>query len=211
MEKIGDNYYPFINLPLPYAYGALEPYIDAKTMQLHHGRHLQAYVDNLNALLKENPRFQTLSLKELVTNPRVPTAIKNNAGGVFNHRFFFDGMKNPAQGAPSGGLSSAINSRFGNFNAFKAAFKAAALSVFGSGYAWLVTDRGRLEIATTPNQNTPLDQNLCPVLTLDVWEHAYYLKHYNLRAAYVDDWFNVIDWDKAGQNYQTCFHAKKTA
>lgn len=218
-----NNYYPFINLPLPYAYDAMEPFIDEKTMMLHHDRHLQTYIDNLNNALKTSPELQKLSLEQLIRNAsRLPeplqTSIRNNAGGVYNHRFFFNSLK-PAESPGSAAVPEAAEAsdpshenqpsgelahRLGSFDNFKSVFKKAALSVFGSGYAWLVTDGGRLRIVTTANQNTPLEQDLCPVLSIDVWEHAYYLKHYNLRADYIDDWFSVIDWEQAEKNYQRC-------
>ena len=209
-----NNFYKFENVPLPYAYNALEPYIDTLTMQIHHGRHLQTYIDNLNKLLEGYPELQRLPLEALVFPIEVlpiekRNGIKNNAGGVYNHRFYFDGMKNTNQKMPVGKLSEAIIETYGSFDAFKAAFKAAALSVFGSGYAWLVVDdQGRLKIITTPNQDTPLTLNLCPVLTIDVWEHAYYLKHYNKRADYIDDWFNVVNWQMANYNYLACFNVQ---
>lgn len=204
-----NEYYPFINLPLPYEYGALEPFIDEKTMMLHHDRHLQTYIDNLNAVLEENPRLQRFSLQQLIRNAsRYPRAtqekIRNNAGGVYNHRFYFDLLKNPSEEKPSGELAVAIINYFGSFENFKEAFKKAALSVFGSGYAFLVSEYGRLRIVTTPNQNSPIEQGMCPILAIDVWEHAYYLKHYNKRADYIDDWFKVINWEQAGKNYKDC-------
>lgn len=203
------NYYPFVNTPLPYAYDALEPYIDAKTMYLHHDRHLQTYIDNLNEILEQNPQLQALSLEQLIVNAsRLPYSlqapIRNNAGGVYNHRLFFAGLTNPSTGIPRGRLNAAITGQFGSFGSFARQFTEAALSVFGSGYAWLVSDRGRLKIVTSANQNTPLEQGLCPVLNLDVWEHAYYLKHYNVRGNYIDDWYHIIDWDAAERNYRNC-------
>ena len=206
-----NNYYPFVNLPLPYPYDELEPYIDTKTMELHHDRHLQTYINNLNDALKECPELQDLSLEQLIMNPyRLPedigTKIHNNAGGVYNHRFFFAGMENPndSAGMPIGRLAAEIIKTYGGFDNFRDAFKKAALSVFGSGYAWLVVCRGKLKIITTANQNTPLEMGMCPVIALDVWEHAYYLKHYNVRADYIDDWFNVVNWTKAEKNYLKC-------
>lgn len=208
-----NDFYKFINLPLPYAFDAMEPFIDAKTMELHHNRHLQAYIDNLNKALEEHPELQQLPLEALVTPPRtLPaanwTAIRNNAGGVYNHRFFFDGLMPAASAkAPAGLLLEELIKTYGSFDAFKTAFKAAALSVFGSGYAWLVVDSaGDLKIITTANQDTPLTWGLCPVLAIDVWEHAYYLKHYNLRADYIDDWFNVINWNRANSLFAACFN-----
>lgn len=200
-----NNFYPFENLPLPYSFDALEPYIDEKTMQLHYGKHLQTYINNLNYLLEENPKLQGLSLENLIRcrlnlPAEIKTAVQNNAGGVYNHRFYFDLLKNPADSKPGGVLLNKIECSYKGFDHFRSAFKKAALSVFGSGYAWLVNDCGKLRIITTANQNNPLSAGLKPVLTIDVWEHAYYLKHYNLRADYIDDWFNIINWDKVSQN-----------
>lgn len=203
-----NNYYPFVNLPLPYPYDELEPYIDTKTMELHHDKHLQTYINNLNDALKGCPELQKLSLEQLiVSSARLPkdigTKIRNNAGGVYNHRFFFNGMQNPedSTGEPCGRLGAEIVKTYGSFDNFKKEFKDAALSVFGSGYAWLVICRGKLGIITTANQNTPLEAGMCPLIALDVWEHAYYLKHYNVRAVYIDDWFNVVNWRMAEANY----------
>lgn len=204
-----NNYYPFVNLPLPYDYDSIEPYIDTKTMELHHDRHLQTYIDNLNSILKENPRLQKFSLEQLIKMScklpaNVQIAVRNNAGGVYNHRFYFDGLANPAQKEPVGMLANEINRQFGGYEKFKASLKKAALSVFGSGYAWLVQNRGKLSIVTTPNQNNPMEQGLCPILNIDVWEHAYYLKHYNVRADYIDNWFEVVNWKKAEDNFVRC-------
>lgn len=206
-----NEHYKFMNLPLPYAYNAMEPYIDEKTMMLHHDRHLQTYIDNLNNILSEYPQFQNWTLEQLIMNvPSLPneiqTPIKNNAGGVFNHQFYFSNLANPASSHPGGMLGEAIENQFGSYQAFQNQFKAAALSVFGSGYAWLVVDAtGQLRIITTQNQDTPLPLGMCPVLNIDVWEHAYYLKHYNKRADYIDDWFHVVNWNNANRNYSRCF------
>lgn len=204
-----NDYYPYTNLPLPYAYNALEPFIDEKTMILHHDKHLQGYINNLNDALKDQPRLQKLSLEQLICNSsRMPTdlqtKVRNNAGGVYNHRFYFDLLANPAAEEPEGKLLAAIHCYFGSFERFKELFKKAALSVFGSGYAWLVSTNGKLSIITTPNQNSPIEKGMRPVLTIDVWEHAYYLKHYNVRAGYIDDWFQIINWPQAEQNYLGC-------
>lgn len=197
-----NQYYPYVNGPLPYEYDALEPWIDAKTMKLHHDRHLQTYIDGLNAIMEENPQLQKLSLRQLILQvgmlPQwLQRPVRNQAGGVYNHRFFFEGMK-PCQKENS--LSKQMMANmvrdFGGFEAFQRKFKDAALSVFGSGYVWLVRVRGRMRIITTANQNTPLAHGVQPLLCLDVWEHAYYLKHYNKRGDYVDEWYNVIDWQK---------------
>lgn len=197
--------YPYVNLPLPYGYGALEPYIDEKTMRLHHDKHLQTYIDNLNKALEEHPYLQRRTLEQLVQGSAgLPEAIRSNAGGVYNHRFYFDLLKNPAAAGPDGALREAVRCCFGDEQRFRDLFKKAALSVFGSGYAWLAWDRGRLRIVTTPNQSSPLEQGMCPILNVDVWEHAYYLKHYNLRAAYLDDWFQVLDWAQAERNFLGC-------
>ena len=199
-----ENRYPYVNTPLPYAYDALEPFIDEKTMHLHHDRHLQTYIDNLNGLLRDCPALQCLPLEKLLTSPcHIPASlavpVRNNAGGVYNHRFFFAGMAPPSGAMVRGRLYCEIDRQFGGLDRFKTLFKAQALEVFGSGYAWLVQEGGRLKITATPNQDTPLARGQYPLLTIDVWEHAYYLKHYNQRAAYIDDWFAVVDWNRAEQ------------
>ena len=195
-----NNFYPFANTPLPYAYKALEPYIDEKTMCLHHDRHLQTYIDNLNKLMDENPALQQFSLEELLTRwCRLPQhlqiPVRNNAGGVFNHRFYFNSMKEPGAPCEAPRLFDEMSLQFKSPEDFKSQFKEAALSVFGSGYAWLVSHGGRLKVITTANQNTPLLNSMTLLLNIDVWEHAYYLKHYNMRAAYIDDWFHLINWE----------------
>ena len=201
-----NNHYPFKNLPLPYDYDALEPYIDTQTMHFHHDKHLQNYIDNLNIALAEQPDLQNMSLEDLIKNADklpcpIQKPIRNNAGGVYNHRFYFDMLANPSSEFPEGKLRKAIYEAFENYPRFKELFKQAALSVFGSGYAWLVSDKGKLNIITTANQNSPLESGLTPILTIDVWEHAYYLKHQNRRAEYIDNWFEIINWEKAEQNY----------
>ena len=201
-----NNYYPFVNQPLPYDDQALEPYIDEKTMHLHHDRHLQTYIDNLNEILKQEVQLQKLSLEQLIQiSGRLPyrlqAPIRNNAGGVFNHRFFFEGMANPSPQAPDGVLRQRIIREFGSLDDFLEQFRSAALSVFGSGYAWLVWNQRRLKIMTTPNQNCPVEQGLRPILVIDVWEHAYYLKHYNLRGNYIKDWMPIINWKQAEKTF----------
>lgn len=199
--------YPFVNPPLPYEYDAMEPYIDAQTMQLHHNRHLQAYVDQLNLILKDQPQYQSLSLEQLLIGadsmpPELQTGIRNNAGGVYNHIFYFMNLHNPAPAAIPFPLQSYLDSAFQNYETFKQAFTDAAMSVFGSGYAWLVIDAfGNPKIMTTTNQNTPWQTNMFPLLNIDVWEHAYYLKHYNLRKDYIKDWFSVVNWERVNQSY----------
>lgn len=197
-----NNYYPFVNTPLPYLYNGLEPFIDEETMHLHHDRHLQTYIDNLNRFLEENPALQQFSLEELLSIWRrlpchLQAPLRNNAGGVYNHRFYFNGMTPPGSPCSAPRLFEAMSRQFGSPEKFQAQFKEAALSVFGSGYAWLVLDRGCLRIVTSANQDTPLFHSRALILNIDVWEHAYYLKHYNLRAAYIDDWFRVVNWKTA--------------
>lgn len=206
------DFYPFVNPPLPYSYQALEPWIDEKTMHLHHDRHLQAYVDNLNKILKDFPNYQGFSLEELLIYSHclpdnIQVSVKNNAGGVFNHVFYFEGLSEQDTFTPKLHVIDGIISSFGNFENFRKTFTDAALSVFGSGYAWLVADCcGMLKIITTANQDCPLSLNLSPVLCIDVWEHAYYLKHYNLRAGYVEDWFQVVNWNRTEENYLNCIY-----
>ena len=203
--------YPFDLVPLPYDYDALEPYMDAETLHYHHDKHLKTYVDNLNNILKDYPQYQNWTLEDLLTNlddlpEDIRQAVMNNAGGVYNHRFYFSNLSNPASPQPFGTLCEAIEKEFCSYRAFQDQFKASALSVFGSGYAWLVVNAaGKLCITTTANQDTPLPLGLLPVLNIDVWEHAYYLKHYNLRADYIDDWFHVINWNNANRNYMRYF------
>ncbi len=203
-----NDHYEFVNEPLPYDYDALEPYIDTKTMHLHHDRHLQTYVDNLNKALKPYEELHKMTLKEMLSCPQAlpecaRTAILNNAGGVYNHRFYFEGMGRHKGVLPCGRLMVAIYQDFQSYEGFTKKMKEAALKVFGSGYAWLVSNRcGQLKIITTANQDSPLVDGLLPILTIDVWEHAYYLKHYNERAKYIDDWFQVIDWEVAERRYQ---------
>ena len=203
--------YPFVNPPLPYATDALEPYIDTKTMELHHDAHLQNYVDQLNAVLANYPQLQKLSLSRLVAEAdqlpwEIADTVKNNAGGMWNHLLYFEQMS-PVHAVrrPFGALEEGIHLRFGNFDVFKEEFKKAALSVFGSGNAWLVTDRNDvLQIVTTPNQDNPLQWGLNPLLILDVWEHAYYLLHYNKRAAYIENWFHVVNFQH-GEALMKCW------
>lgn len=208
-----NEHYKFINTPLPYAYNALEPYIDEKTMRLHHDKHLQTYIDNLNNTLSNYPLYQNWSLEQLIINvPSLPaniqTGVRNNGGGVYNHQFYFSNMANPTSQYPLGALNDLIIKQYGSYETFQKEFREAALSVFGSGYAWLALDAaGLLKIITTANQDTPLSLGMCPILNLDVWEHAYYLKHYNVRADYIDDWFHVVNWDKANRNYMRCYGA----
>ena len=199
MEEYLKQKYPFVNPPLPYAYDALEPYIDEKTMRLHHNAHLQTYVDNLNGIIEQYPALQSWSLPQLLMwNDYLPQEIqkgvRNNAGGVFNHIMYFSRLAPPGKRTPtSGHFLLLLERKFGGFQQFQEALKEAALSVFGSGYAWLVTDsNGQMQILTTANQDNPLADGYYPILALDVWEHAYYLKHYNKRADYIDNWFQCL-------------------
>jgi len=202
------NLYPFTLQPLPYDYSALEPYIDTQTMQLHHDKHLQTYINNLNAVLENTPEYQSWPLEKLLTEinslpPEIRTPIQNNGGGVFNHNLFFEIMTPNGADLKEGKLKDAIESSFGSKEQFEGSFKAAALKVFGSGYLYLVTDAdGNLSLFSAANQETPLPNGLFPVITLDVWEHAYYLKFHNLRANFIDNWFKVLNYDQASANYQ---------
>lgn len=195
---------PFENTPLPYAFDALEPYIDARTMEIHHDRHLQACIDGLNRAIAPFPALQNCTAARLaVLNAPalrcIRPALCRNAGGVFNHRFYFAGMTpDGSRRLPCGALQAAVLQTFGTQAAFEDAFTKAALGVFGSGYVWLVRDvAGRPRIITTANQDTPMARGLRPLLCCDVWEHAYYLKHQNRRADYAADWLRVADWARA--------------
>lgn len=186
----------------------MEPFIDIQTMYLHHDKHLQTYVDNLNKALRNYPFLQTFTLEQLLCNlesmpMEIRTQIRNNAGGVYNHCFYFNGLSKEHGQKPQGELAEAIDRQYGSYEKFKEEFTGAALSVFGSGYAWLVIDpQGKLKIVTTANQDTPLAGNLAPVLVIDVWEHAYYLKHFNVRADYIKDWFEVVNWRFSEEQYK---------
>jgi Fe-Mn family superoxide dismutase len=202
------NHYPFTLIPLPYAYDALEPYIDKLTMELHHDKHLQTYITNLNNAIKDRPALQNWTLEQLIyfayqLPKEIKTTVLNNAGGVFNHNFYFKNLEpNKLQKQPQGALLNAIVSKFGSFEDFKTQFKQNALSVFGSGYTALVkTENGELKIVNTKNQDTVLPQNDRLIMLIDVWEHAYYLKNYNLRTNYIDNWFNVVNYQQAEKNY----------
>ena len=191
---------------LPYGYDALEPYIDVETMHLHHEKHHNAYVTNLNAAIEKHPELGSKSIEELIADidalpEDIRTAVRNNGGGHANHTFFWEIMAPKAGGEPVGELKTAIDEAFGSFTDFKAKFKAAATTRFGSGWAWLVVKDGKLEIISTPNQDSPLMEGLTPILGLDVWEHAYYLNYRNVRPDYVDAFWNVVNWDKVNELY----------
>ena len=190
---------------LPYTYDALEPYIDARTMEIHHTRHHQAYINKLNAALEGHAGLQSRSVEELLKDleivpEKIRTAVRNHGGGHANHSFFWPLLK---KGVPfKGDSADAIESRFGNLENFKADFSKAANLLFGSGWAWLTMEHGHLEILTTPNQDSPLIQGKVPILGLDVWEHAYYLNYQNRRPEYVEAFFQIINWEQVEQNYQ---------
>ena len=194
--------------PLPYSYDALAPAIDEQTMRIHHGRHHQAYVDNLNKAVAAAPALAGLSLETLMAQiSKAGDAVRNNGGGHWNHTFFWQSMTRPGQGgSPSPDLLAAINRDFGSLDQFKAAFKAAGLGRFGSGWAWLiVTTDGKLKITSTPNQDNPLMDIVAdrgqPILGNDVWEHAYYLQYQNRRGDYLDAWWQVVDWSTISRRY----------
>jgi Fe-Mn family superoxide dismutase len=202
---------PFELAPLPYAKEALEPHIDALTMEIHHGRHHKAYVDNLNKAIA-GTELEGKSIEALLADlPSVPDAIRgpvrNNGGGHWNHTFFWNLMGSGKGGTPTGELAAAIQSAFGSFDDFKAKFEAAGIGRFGSGWAWLLVNGGKLEIASTPNQDTPLMGKAIsgvegkPILGVDVWEHAYYLKYQNKRADYLKAFWNVVDWNAVSALY----------
>jgi Fe-Mn family superoxide dismutase len=197
---------------LPYAFEALEPHIDAQTMQIHHGKHHQAYVDKLNAalpeVLKAQPEFEGVSIETILCNlDKVPesvrTAVRNNGGGHYNHSLFWESMSAQGGGEPTGELAEAINSAFGSFAEFQTKFAEAATTRFGSGWAWLIKKDNSLAIVSTANQDNPIidDMTVMPLLGLDVWEHAYYLKYQNRRPDYISAWWNVVDWDKVAERF----------
>jgi len=197
---------------LPYAHDALEPHIDKQTMEIHHGKHHQAYVDNLNKAIAGTPN-EGKSLEELVANAgSISPAVRNNGGGHWNHSFFWEILGPGAGGAPSGKLGDAIKETFGSFEAFQEKFNAAGATRFGSGWAWLIVNSGKLEVTSTPNQDNPLmdvaEVKGTPILGVDVWEHAYYLKYQNKRPDYLKAIWNVIDWKKVGERYEAAVKQK---
>lgn len=198
---------PFTLPPLPYPYDALEPHIDARTMEIHHDRHHKAYVDNLNKAIASMPPLAGKSVEELLRHldavpETVRTAVRNHGGGHYNHSLFWRMMKPGGGGEPKGDLARAIEHRFGSFGDFKALFTDTAMKVFGSGWAWLVWDGSRLLVESTPNQDAPLSAGHTPLLGLDVWEHAYYLKYQNRRADYIAAWWNVVNWDFVTERFR---------
>ena len=194
---------------LPYAHDALEPHIDKMTMEIHHGKHHQAYVTNLNKALESAPELANLSLEELLANnlaavpEAIRTAVRNNGGGHWNHSLFWNLMGPNAGGAPVGNTGAAITSAFGSFDTFKEKFAAAGVGRFGSGWAWLIKDGSGVAITSSPNQDTPIMEGKKVVLGLDVWEHAYYLKYQNRRPDYIGAWWNVVNWQAVEDRFNS--------
>jgi len=191
---------------LPYAYDALEPHIDVETMHLHHDKHHNTYVTNLNAAIDKHPELGTKSVEALIADmdsipEDIRTAVRNNGGGHANHSFFWEIMAPNAGGAPTGEIKEAIDAAFGSFDKLKEEFKTAATGRFGSGWAWLVLNNGKLEVTSTPNQDSPLMDGKTPVLGLDVWEHAYYLNYKNVRPDYINAFWNLVNWDEVNKRY----------
>ncbi len=191
---------------LPYAVDALEPYIDAQTMTIHHDKHHAAYVTNLNAAIEKHPELGKKSLEDLLRNLNsvpedIRTAVRNHGGGTWNHSMFWEIMAPKAGGAPKGGLAKAIDSAFGSFDKFKEEFEKSANGRFGSGWAWLVKKGSGLAIVSTANQDNPMSDGTMPIMCIDVWEHAYYLKYQNRRADYVKAWWSVVNWDAVASRF----------
>ena len=192
---------------LPYAHDALEPYIDEETMHLHHDKHHNTYVTNLNSAIEKYPELGEKTIEELLSDmdaipTDIKTAVRNNGGGHANHSFFWEIMAPNAGGEPTGEIKEAINEAFGDFSSFKEEFKKAAAGRFGSGWAWLVMENGKLAITSTANQDSPLMEGKTPILGLDVWEHAYYLKYKNVRPDYIAAFWNVINWDEVNKRFE---------
>jgi Fe-Mn family superoxide dismutase len=200
---------PFTLPPLPYGFDALEPYIDKMTMEIHHGKHHGTYVTNLNKALESAPNLAGKAIEELLANncgaipENIRTAVRNNGGGHINHSMFWQIMAPQAGGQPSGHLAEALHSTFGSFDQFKEKFTAAALGRFGSGWAWLTAQGGKLDIYSTANQDSPVMEGKFPVMGLDVWEHAYYLKYQNRRAEYIGAWWNVVNWPEIEKRFNS--------
>ncbi len=199
---------PFSLPKLPYEYGALEPYIDALTMEIHHSKHHQAYVDNLNKALEKYPELQNKTLSDLLTNLEtipedIRTAVRNNGGGHENHSLFWLMMSGKGGGEPKGKFADALKKKFGTFAAFQNEFNTAAKTRFGSGWAWLIVDKkGDLAVISSGNQDTPISADERPLLGLDVWEHAYYLKYQNRRPDYINAWWHVVNWETVYENFE---------
>lgn len=205
---INDMQYPFEVQPLPYSYETLNPYLEENTLHFHHDKHYATYILKLNEILKNYPNLQNMTLEELLINTEelpneAKTAIKNNAGGVYNHELYFSCMNNIESELPTDKLALAINSSFGSFEQFRSKLTSAAINQFGSGYAWLILSNKKLEILSTPNQDTPISRTVTPLLCIDVWEHAYYLQYQNRRGDYIENWFNLINWSFIGSRYMS--------
>ncbi len=200
--------YPYTLPQLPYNYDALEPYIDQKTMEIHHTKHHQAYVNNLNSALEKYPEFQNLELEEILKNlnqlpEEIRTTVRNNGGGHYNHSLFWEIMRaGKENNLPEGEIAEALKETFGSFENFKNLFSEVCLKHFGSGWGWLVLDKeGKLKVYSLLNQDNPLMNGDLPIMGLDVWEHAYYLKYQNRRADYIQNWWYVVNWEKVNENY----------
>jgi Fe-Mn family superoxide dismutase len=206
-NKIQEDTMAYELPPLTYAFDALEPHIDAKTMEIHHDKHHAAYINNVNGALEGHAEFVQKSIIELVSDlgsvpQEIRTAVRNNGGGHLNHSMFWTLMSPSGGGAPGGELGDAIASTFGSFDDFKTTFGKAAATRFGSGWAWLSVNGGKLEVTSTANQDTPVMEGVKPILGLDVWEHAYYLKYQNRRPDYVGAWWNTVNWDQVAENFK---------
>lgn len=194
---------------LNYAYNALEPHIDARTMEIHHTKHHQTYIDNLNKALEGHEKYQEMSIKDLLKSldelpDSIKTAVRNNGGGHLNHKIFWNVMSPNGGGKPIGEVAKKIDEDLGGFDKLKEEFKKAALGRFGSGWAWLVIDKdGKLAVTSTPNQDNPISDGKKPLLGIDVWEHAYYLNYQNKRADYIDSWWNLVDWNVVEEKYNS--------
>lgn len=198
---------------LPYAFDALEPYIDARTMEIHHDKHHVAYTTNLNKAL-ESANFHADSVEKLLADlnavpEAIRTAVRNHGGGHVNHNLFWEIMAKNASGEPTGDLAAAIKKEFGDFKAFKEKFSTAAATRFGSGWAWLSLKNGKLIVSSTPNQDSPISEGMTPILGLDVWEHAYYLKYQNRRPDYIEAWWNVVNWKAVADKYHAALISQR--
>lgn len=193
---------------LPYAYDALEPHIDARTMEIHHTKHHQTYIDKLNAALEKHPDIAKRDIRDILTNlddipEDIRSSVQNNGGGYLNHWVFWEIMSPDGGGEPGGDLGDKIKADFGNFDSFKTKFTDAAINRFGSGWAWLVLDSGKLDVMSTANQDNPISVGKDPLLGVDVWEHAYYLKYQNRRPDYLNAWWNVVNWDGVAKHFES--------
>ncbi|HUB92565.1 MAG TPA: superoxide dismutase [Candidatus Saccharimonadales bacterium] len=192
---------------LPYGYDALEPFISSNIQHLHHDKHHQGYVDNLNKAVQKYPEWESKTIEEIIRNyaqapDDIKNVLRNHGGGHYNHSMFWEMMSPKKEQAPSGGLLDKINESFGDYEAFRKQFSEQAVKVFGSGWQWLVMEKGKLSLMSTPNQDSPLTQGKTPVLGLDVWEHAYYLQYYNKRPDYVEAWWHVVNWEEAAKRFE---------